>query len=428
MRVQRAKRRLAAVAAAAIVLALAASGCAPTASVEQAAVVGNGGDFGKDTKKQLQDAVQSAMTAAGASGAIVGVWAPWSGDWVAGVGTQSPTNKEPVTTEMDFRVADVTRAMTCDALYQLDAEGKIDVDKPVSDYDPAYPDLGKTTLRQLCDGTAPIGSYRAALGAIMAQNPTRQWDPQELVTYGLGQTLAPGGATAYHDSDAAYVLVGIVLERVTGTPIAQILHDKVFAPLGLPSTALPGASASMPRTTGTPLTGLYTVKGANGAWACDKPTDVTDASASIGSSAAGVVSDIDDLGAYVQALAKGTLTPKSSRRFATPLPVGANTPSWYTASGGAYRAGSLVGQFGAVPGYATAAFSDPSSGLTVAVVLNNSAAGASIAEYLAWELAAIASKAPAAKGKTAPAAGLPWTSQQYADAIAKSAICTAPAK
>ncbi|MDL9977812.1 serine hydrolase domain-containing protein [Microbacterium sp. ASV49] len=419
---------MAAVAATVIALSLATAGCAPTPAAEHAAVAGNGGDFAKDTQKQLQDAVHAAMSASGASGAIVGVWAPWAGDWVEGLGTQSPTDKTAVTTAMDFRIADVTRAMTCDALYQVAADGTVDVDKPLSTYDPGYPDLGKTTLRQLCDGTAPIGSYRASLGPVMADNPTRQWDPHELVTYGLGQTLPAGGATAYHDSDAAYVLVGVILERVTGKTIAQILHDKVFAPLGLPSTALPGASASTPHTTGTALTGLNSVKGADGKWVCDKPADVTDASASLGSSAAGVVSDIDDLGAYVQALAKGTLTPKGSKRFASPQPVAAGTPSWYTAAGGAYQAGNLIGQFGAVPGYATAAFSDPATGLTVAVVLNNSGAGASVAEYLAWELAAIASKAPAEKGKKAPAAGLPWTAQQYADAIAQSAICAPPAK
>ena len=80
-----------------------------------------------------------------------------------------------------------------------------------------------------------------------------------------------------------------------------------------------------------------------------------------------------------------------------------------------------------MPGYATAAFADPPSGLTVAVVLNNSAVGGGFAEYLAWELAAIASKAPASGGATAPEAGLPWTAQQYHDAIAAAAICTPPA-
>ncbi len=43
--------------------------------------------------------------------------------------------------------------------------------------------------------------------------------------------------------------------------------------------------------------------------------------------------------------------------------------------------------------------------------------------YLAWELAAIASKAPAAPGRENPEAGLPWTAQQFHDQIAAAAIC-----
>ena len=79
-----------------------------------------------------------------------------------------------------------------------------------------------------------------------------------------------------------------------------------------------------------------------------------------------------------------------------------------------------------MPGYITAAFSDPGTGLTVAVVLNNSAGGAGFGAYLAYELAAIASKAPAAAGETAPEAGLPWTAEQYHEEIVKRAVC-APA-
>lgn len=49
-----------------------------------------------------------------------------------------------------------------------------------------------------------------------------------------------------------------------------------------------------------------------------------------------------------------------------------------------------------------------------------------MAGYLAWQLSAIASKAPAVEGQTAPEFGLPFTAEQYAQSIADSAICSAP--
>ena len=140
-----------------------------------------------------------------------------------------------------------------------------------------------------------------------------------------------------------------------------------------------------------------------------------------------MVTTIADLGRYGQALATGALLADDADRFGSPLPAYPDAPAWNTATGGAIIAGSLIGQYGAVPGYLTAVFSDPDTGLTVAVVLNNSAAGAAMAASLAWELAAIASKAPAGAGETAPEAGLPWTAQQYHDAIAAAAVCPLPA-
>src|SRR5690606_17426985 len=106
---------------------------------------------------------------------------------------------------------------------------------------------------------------------------------------------------------------------------------------------------------------------------------------------AGVVSTIDDLGRYMRATATQALAGGSgSTRWSNPLPFSSNAELWRQATGGADFAGPLLGGFGMVPGYLSAAYSDPETGFTVAVVLNNSTAGASPAAYLAWELAAIA--------------------------------------
>ncbi len=219
------------------------------------------------------------------------------------------------------------------------------------------------------------------------------------------------------------MLLGLALERVTGQSMADLVSEYVLIPLGLDSTSLPGDAPADPVVgSSTPLDGFYTPMDAKGALDCKKQTGITELSASVGSSNSGVVSDIDDVGTYARALATGALVA-DKKRFVNGLPVYKGAPSWYTSAGGAIVAGPLIGQFGAIPGYLTAAFSDPESGLTVAVVLNNSTANATIALDLAWELAAIASKAPATNGKKTPTSGMPWTAQKYHDTIAASAIC-----
>ena len=418
-------RRSAAIAiAGASALALALTGCTPQVSVPIDVPAQAEGSLPEETVTQLQDAVTSAMTATGATGAIVGVWAPWSGSWVAGLGAQGPDGGE-VTTDMAFRAADVTRAMTCDVLYQVAEDGIVGLDDSVTDWVSGLPGYEQITLRQLCDGTSGLGSYSAALQRSWFRTPDRVWNPRELMAYGVASPRANDPGAAFADSDTGYVVLGLALERATGESMSALLNEHVADPLDLEATSLPGGAASAP-SPGASLRGYWSQQNGDGVWNCTDPTDFTVASASFGGADSGAVTTITDLGRYAQALAVGTLTPEGSDRFAAPVPVGAEEPTWFTAAGGAYQAGSLVGQFGAAPGYITAAFADPATGMSVAVVLNNSGATSRAGAWLAWELAAIASKAPAAEGQTAPEAGLPWTPEQQRESLNANAICAPP--
>jgi len=425
MRGRPTRRRVVYALASIVALSLAVTGCAADQHVEIDLPAQVDAAFPEETATQLQDAVAHAMTAAGASGAIFGVWAPWSGSLVTGVGVDSPAGAEAVTDDMQFRVAQITRPMICDVLYAVAAEGTVALDDSLSKWVSGLPDLKNVTLGQLCDGTSGIGSYSAQLSGLFLSNPARVWNPRELASYGIGQPRGAEPGTTYRDSDAGYVILGVALERATGRSAAALLEDYVFEPLDLAATELPSNTSSTTETSSV-LSGYHSLRDGAGVMNCTEPLGMSSLSPSTGYTDSGVVSDIRDIGRYAQALAAGAIVPDDTDRFAQPFAVSADAPSWYTTRGGAIQAGSLIGQFGSVPGYATAAFADPQSGLTVAVVLNNSGAGAGVAEYLAWELAAIASKAPAAEGATAPEAGLPWTAQQYHDAIAAGAICSAP--
>jgi D-alanyl-D-alanine carboxypeptidase len=421
MRTQSSSRRAVAALSAVLAVGLALVGCAPETRVEIDLPAQADASLPDATVTELQAAVENAMAATGSSGAIVGVWAPWSGSWVAGIGTQSPTDAAEVTDDMQFRAGRIARPMTCDVLYAAAAQGKVKLDDPVSDWVASVPILTGVTLEQLCDGTSGIGSYAPHLLPTWLANPDRKWNPRELASFGLGEPRTTEPGAAYRDSDAGYVLLGLALERALGAPASQLIDEYVVEPLDLDATHLGGL------TSDRVLHGLYSPaipdsKQRN----CLEPTDVTELSPSTAYTDSGIVSDIDDLGRYAQALATGALQPELDDRFSDAKPPSASAPSWNTMAGGAVQAGSLIGQYGSVPGYTSAAFSDPGTGLTVAVVLNNSAAGSGFGAYLAWELAAIASKAPAASGETAPEAGLPWTAEQYHQAITERASC-APA-
>lgn len=418
-------RRSAAIAmAGAGVLALALSGCTPQGSVSIDVPAQVDAPLPEATATQLQDAVTAAMTATGSTGAIVGVWAPWSGTWVTGLGTQGPGGSE-VTPDLEFRAGEITGAMTCDALYGLAADGTLSLDDPIAKWVSGLPGYDDITLRQLCDGTSGLSSYTSVLEGTVLSNPDRVWNPRELMAYGVAGPRLNSPGDAYGTSATNYVVAGLAVERATGESLSTALAERVWQPLGLTATSLP---APAPAAAGAAsLPGYWSQPSAEGVWNCTDPADFTVMSSSYGGAASGAVTNITDLGRYAQALASNALLPDDSDRFANPAPVGADQPTWFTAAGGAYQAGSLIGQFGWTPGYMAAAFADPATGLSVAVVLNNSGGNKNTGAWLAWQLAAIASKAPAAQGQTTPEAGLPWTAEQMRDSIVANAICAAPA-
>ena len=112
---------------------------------------------------------------------------------------------------------------------------------------------------------------------------------------------------------------------------------------------------------------------------CAEPLDITELSASVGFTDAGVVSTIPDLGRYAQALAAGALLPDGVDRFDDPLAVYSGAPPGTPTAGGAIRPARSSASTASVPGYSTAAFSDPRPGSPSPSCSTTPRAGAAIA-------------------------------------------------
>lgn len=414
--IHRARRAVALACAAALALALAA--CAPHAVAGGPQPAQVDAPLPDDVQAQLQTAVERAMAAAGASGAVAGVWAPWAGTWLTGLGTVRPGG-DPTSADTSFKAGAITRAMTCDVLYGLAKDGVVKLDDPVTTYVPGIAEYSAITLEELCDATSGLAAYGDLLAPRFMATPERVWNPRELVSFGFGHGTTGEPGASFADSDTGYVLLGLALESASGRSADKLLAQYVFTPLGMTGSALPATAQSA-------LAGLYAPTGADGAVACTAPVDLTALSPSAGYTASGVASDLDDLGRYARALATGARPYDDAERFADPRPAATDAPSWFTADGGAYQAGTLIGQYGSIPGYLTAAFADRNTGMTVVVVLNDSRAAPALVRSLAWQLAAIASKVPAAQGEAAPAAGLPWTPEEMGAQVDAAAVCPLP--
>lgn len=384
------------------------------------------GALPSDTSDAITAAVEAAVVQSGSSGAIVGVWAPWAGSITAGVGTTEPGGATKMDPSMVYRIADTTRPMTCTVLLELVDEGKIKLSDKVQETLPQIQGIEGITFQQLCENTAGLGSYTPALNAQFVTNPTRNWSMAEILANGLasGSRTAPGAL--FGSSDTGYILLGMALQELTGQSWQSLYDHYVFAPLGMSKSSFPDATTiDLP---GAHPNGYMTPRLPDGTYQCDTPSDESQLSPSMVWTAGGVVSSVDDVRKFTQSFASGSLLNDSTykKQWKDPVSLGENEPSWKTFGIGGIQLGPLRGQAGGLPGSLSAAFSDPTSGLTVVVMLNNSTLGAGFAQTLAMQLASIGAKAAPASGQKAPEIQLPWSEQQMAEQLAAAAMVCAP--
>ncbi|MFF1876476.1 serine hydrolase domain-containing protein [Leifsonia sp. NPDC058230] len=411
-------RRITVVALASIVAILLAA-CTPYGSSGPQLPTQVQGGFTSEVQTKLDAAMTDAMKLSGASGAVVGVWAPWAGSWVSGLGRTTAKGSVPVSADMTFRIAENTMPMTCTVLLALVDEGKVKLDDQVSKYLPGFVGVDGVTLRELCQNTSGIGDYVGSLNTQFVNNPTRQWPELELVSDGIAAAPFGRPGEKFGLSATNFVLLGMALENATGSGWQDLYQKYIFGRLGMTSSSLP--SSGVLDVPGKHPAGYATALDAAGAPVCGTVIDVSSLSPSMGATAFGAVSNVSDLKAFVESLATGSLlSEKSAKAQTSGVSIGA---SWQRYGLGVTMLGPLRGSVGAIPGYLSAMFSDPSSGLTVVVALNNSTSGEPFIQALTQRLVSIVAKAPAEQSGAKVVTGLPWSEEQAVAALQANTVC-----
>ena len=407
-------------------------GCVEVTALFSAGPDQAAGALPSETVVDLDVAVAEGMELAGASGAIAGVWVPWAGQWLASPGsvgasidgaTGRPGGGAELDADMPFRIGTLTTSMTCTVLLRLAEEQRVGVDDPVSQYLPRLSGVQDITLRQLCQHTAGLGN--PDFESQFINNPTRQWPTLELVSGGLGSTSAGQPGRVWSRSDAGVLLLGMALEEATGESWSELYRRYLFEPLGLGETYYPDPQdLELP---GNHPHGWASGLDSAGLPDCTRPLDVTRLSNSMSGVAGGAISTLGDLKIWSQALATGRLLSADTAALQWKTVSEDGAPDWRRYGVGAEQLGPMRGGAGVIPGFLSATLSDPETGLTVVVMVNDSSAGEEFVMALAQRLAAIAAEAPAANGREAIELDLPWTAGESTVQMRTTAVCPAGA-
>ena len=319
-----------------------------------------------DTTDALDAAAETSFAEVSAPGAVMAVRTP-EGTWVATIGAKDLDGTEPMTADVHQRIGSVTKTFTVSAVLQLAQAGELSLDDPISDYVEGTPNP-EATLGQLAAMRSGIPSYTFDEGfqEILFSDPNYVWTPQELVDLvdGAEPDFAPGEETSYSNTNT--VLLGMVIEQVTGQPIDEVIQENIIDPLGLTGTVFPtDGSFAEPHAQG------YTVQGQDDG----VPADATDWNPSWGWSAGAMISTLGDLLVYGDALVAGDealLSPdaQAARIDSFDFTIPPNSPARAYGSGLGLALG-WYGHTGELPGYNTVLQHHLDEDITIVVMVNS---------------------------------------------------------
>lgn len=150
-------------------------------------------------------------------------------------------NSEPVTEEMVFMQCSVTKLYVATMIFQLIEDGELTLDDTVGQYLPAIQHIPSgTKIRYLLNqrsGIYDFISQNPATSSTWFSNPDSIWDRKTAIeTYGSAPIFTQNASWSY--SNPNYILLGMIIESITGTSVAQALHDLITDPYGLNHTFL----------------------------------------------------------------------------------------------------------------------------------------------------------------------------------------------
>jgi len=331
-------------------------------------------------------AVESIFAAYHPPGILAGVRVAGESPWTQAFGRADVASATPMALDSTFPVRSVTKSFTVTLLLQLVQSGQVGLDDKVERYIAGVPNGNLIGLLDLAGNQSGLADYSMQPGflEVFVKDTLHVWTPQELVAFSFSvkPTFLPGEQYQYSNTNT--VLLGMVIEAVTGQRLADVLASRIFNPLGLSGTSYP-TSAQLPPPTPTP----YSVDIASAA--LDEQPLISPTSLA-GSGA--IASTLADLLAWGDALGRGTLLNaglqqlrKSRARAVT------NGPEYDRYGLGIGQIGNWWGHTGSGVGFQVATMNLASRSATISVMVNATPIGArrdlNLAQELFEKLAAV---------------------------------------
>ena len=251
----------------------------------------------------LDAVIPAAMQKASVPGAIVGIWQDGRAPYVRAFGVRDTATRQPMATDLSMRIGSTSKTFTVTAILMLAEEGKLGLDDPIDRYVEGVPGGKEITLRQLAAMRSGLYNYSDDTNPKLPQQPLRQWTPRELLEIAFRHPLLfpPGSDFDYCNTNT--VLLGVVVEKVSGQSLASFIEQNILKPESMTRTVFPaGAEFPSPHAQGY-------FKLPDG-----KVVDATDWNPSWGWASGNMISTLGDMRVWARDLAIGKLISPAMKR------------------------------------------------------------------------------------------------------------------
>jgi D-alanyl-D-alanine carboxypeptidase len=360
-----------------VLVPLLGSGCGGDGDSQEdsAADTTTAGGGEQASEDALNAALEKSFQESGAPGVVAAVQTP-EYTWIRALGVADRTSEEPMTPDVHHRIGSVTKTFTISLLLQAADEGLLSLDDTIDRYVKGIPNGDEITLRQMANMTSGVANYTQddQWGDEESSDPHRVWKPEELAQFGIKDSPLFDPGSEWHYSNTNTVMLGLVLEQVTGKPIGDLYRERIIEPLGLQGTSFPDlADSSLPE----PHAQGYTFQSQSSG---GETINATDWSPSEAWTAGAMISTVEDLLAYGRVLGstgEGLLPPEQQAErldsFVSNLPPLNQPPLNGDLAYGLGLANDhgWIGHNGEIPGYNTYLLYHPDLDATVVVEVNS---------------------------------------------------------
>jgi len=337
-----------------------------------------------DLAAALDRAITERLAQMGAPGAIVSLSIPGEIEYVKASGIADTATGAPMPADGHHRIGSVTKTFTGTAILQLVDQGRIRLSDPISRYVEGVPSGDEITLDMLGRMRSGLPNYTESdefTARLYRESPLGPdafaVTPRELVDAAFTMPLNFPPGTQYEYSNTNTVLLGMVVEKVTGMPLGHYLQDNIFGPLGLTQTSYPD-NGWLP----TPYAHGYNET------PDDVVVDTTLWNPAWADAAGKIVSNLDDLRVWAKALGSGALLKPETQ--AARISNGSSVVAGTDYSFAIFNVQGWRGHNGDIPGYTTVAVYLPERDATLVVFVNSDVPEPHSAGQIAYDVTRIA--------------------------------------